>query len=98
MIAAALLKPASRGRVRLRSLDPGAAPEIDLGYYREPSDLDRIREGLRLADAAAADPAVASLTGGGPLGPDRRTVADAPACPPLRESKVVGAGDLWIRA
>src|SRR5262249_51695420 len=62
MIAAALLKPASRGCVRLRSLDPGAAPEIDLGYYREPGDLDRIREGLRLADAAAADPAVASLT------------------------------------
>ena len=76
MIAAALLKPASRGRVRLRSLDPGAAPEIDLGYYREPSDLDRIREGLRLADAAAADPAVASLAGGERLGPDRRTVAD----------------------
>ena len=76
MIAAALLKPASRGRVRLRSLDPDAAPGIDLGYYREPGDLDRILEGLRLADAAAADPAGAGLTGGERHGPGRRVIAD----------------------
>jgi choline dehydrogenase len=36
MIAAALLKPASRGRVRLRDAGPGSMPEIDLGYFRDP--------------------------------------------------------------
>ena len=75
MIAAALLKPASRGRVRLRDAGPGSTPEIDLGYFRDPADLPRLLEGLRLADAAARHPALAGLTGGGRLGPPPRAVA-----------------------
>ena len=75
MIAAAVLKPASRGRVRIRSLDPAAAPDIDLGYYRDPADLRRARDGLRLADAAARHPALAGVTQGRRLGVSAEVVA-----------------------
>ena len=80
-----MLKPASRGRVRIRSLDPAAAPEITLGYYREPADLRRAREGLRLADAAARHPALAEITGGQRLGVTPAVVADD------------AEADAWIR-
>jgi len=75
MIAAALLKPASRGRVRLRDAGPGSAPGIDLGYFRDPADLPRLLEGLRLADEAARHPALAGLTGGRRLGPPPEAMA-----------------------
>lgn len=39
-----LLKPRSRGSVRLRSADPADLPRIDLPNLREPSDLDRLAE------------------------------------------------------
>jgi choline dehydrogenase-like flavoprotein len=42
-----LLKPGSRGSVRLRSADPAAAPLIDLPYLRETEDVDRLAEGYR---------------------------------------------------
>jgi len=87
MIAAALLKPGSRGRVRLRDAGPGSMPEIDLGYFRDPADLPRLLEGLRLADEAARHPALASLTGGRRLGPPPGAVAtDAAAARWIRNS------------
>ena len=56
-IGVALLKPASRGTVRLRSADPSAAPRIDLGYFREPRDLDRLANGLiRIREPQAPAP------------------------------------------
>ena len=76
MIAAALLKPASRGQVRLRDAGPASAPEIDLGYFRDPADLPRLLEGLRLADEAARHPALAGLAGGRRIGPPSEAVAD----------------------
>ena len=42
-----LLKPRSRGTVRLRSSDPAAPPRIDLPGLREPVDVDRLVEGYR---------------------------------------------------
>jgi len=42
-----LLKPLSRGTVRLRSGDPTAAPRIDLPGVREPADAQRLAEGYR---------------------------------------------------
>jgi len=87
MIAPALLKPGSRGRVRLRDAGPGSMPEIDLGYFRDPADLPRLLEGLRLADEAARHPALASLTGGRRLGPPPGAVAtDAAAARWIRNS------------
>jgi choline dehydrogenase len=79
MIAAALLKPASRGRVRLRDAGLGSMPEIDLGYFRDPADLPRLLEGLRLADQAARHPALAGMTGGRRLGPPPAALATAAA-------------------
>ena len=61
MVAAALLKPHSRGRVTLRSASPADAPRIELGYFRAPVDLDRIEQGLELAERLAAHPAVRAL-------------------------------------
>jgi choline dehydrogenase len=61
-IAAALLKPRSRGRV---ALGPAAAADpasIDLGYFREPVDLDRLAEGLEIAEQLADHPAVRALS------------------------------------
>ncbi len=44
-----LLKPASRGSVRLRSADPERAPRIDLGYFTHPADMPRMIEAVRAA-------------------------------------------------
>jgi len=75
-VAAALLKPASRGRLRLRSADAAAAPEIELGYFREDADLRRILEALRLAEAVTHTPALTAETGGRRFGPPSELVAD----------------------
>jgi choline dehydrogenase len=48
-LCAALLKPRSRGRVTLRSLDPTAPPVIDLALLTNDSDLGRLIEGVRHA-------------------------------------------------
>ena len=44
-----LLKPASRGWVRLRSADPVAAPRINLGYFTHPDDMPRMIAAVRAA-------------------------------------------------
>ena len=56
-----LLKPLSRGSVRLRSADPTDAPRIDLPNLREPSDVERLTEGYRRAREIAAEPAIRRL-------------------------------------
>jgi choline dehydrogenase len=77
MCVAALLKPRSRGSVRLSSGDPRDPPRIDLGYLREQADVDRLVEGLGRVEALAAEPALAELCPAGrppvPAGePERR--------------------------
>jgi choline dehydrogenase len=57
-----LMLPLSRGRVRLRSMEPEAAPLIDLGYFTDPSDLPRMMIGARLAQALADTPPLSSFT------------------------------------
>ena len=44
-----LMRPASRGELRLRSAEPGIHPWIDYNYLSEPSDRQRLRDGIRLA-------------------------------------------------
>jgi choline dehydrogenase len=46
-LCAALLKPQSRGRVTLRSLDPAVPPVIDLAFLADDRDLLRLMEGVR---------------------------------------------------
>lgn len=36
------LRPASRGRMWLTSADPAALPEVELGFYTAPGDLERM--------------------------------------------------------
>jgi choline dehydrogenase len=56
MLFAALLKPCSRGRVRLHSADPAAAPVIDLGFFSAPDDLARLLVAMRVARRIARTP------------------------------------------
>jgi choline dehydrogenase len=67
----ALLKPRSRGAVRLRSADPSAAPFIDLGYFREPADLDRLAAGLVRIRESAVTAVRAEPSCGAELAPGR---------------------------
>jgi choline dehydrogenase len=48
-LCTAILKPRSRGRVSIRSLDPTAPPVIDLALMADDDDLHRLIEGLRHA-------------------------------------------------
>jgi choline dehydrogenase len=68
-LGTALLKPRSRGSLTLRSIDPTAPPRIDLGYYREPDDLDRMVEGLQRVRELGHIGAIKELSGGVEFGP-----------------------------
>jgi len=48
-VDAVVLHPKSRGRVTLRSADPGAKPRIEFNCLSEPEDLATLRRGLRAA-------------------------------------------------
>ena len=65
MVAAALLKPQSRGSLTLRQELPLGPPRVDLGYLREAADLDRLDEGLEVAESVAAHPGVRALCAAG---------------------------------
>ncbi|MCG5431876.1 mycofactocin system GMC family oxidoreductase MftG [Mycobacterium sp. MYCO198283] len=48
-LGVAVMHPASRGRVALRSADPDAPPRIEHRYDSAPSDVTALREGCALA-------------------------------------------------
>jgi choline dehydrogenase len=56
-----LLKPESRGSVRLRSVDPADVPRITLPGVRETADLERMEEGYRLGLELANRPEIRAL-------------------------------------
>jgi choline dehydrogenase-like flavoprotein len=60
-ISVALLQPASRGRVRLRSMDPSVSPEIDQALLSDPADRAALDEGLELARELAESPGLRRL-------------------------------------
>jgi hypothetical protein len=68
-LGTALLKPRSRGTLTLRSIDPVAPPRIDLGYYCEPDDLDRMVGGLQRIRELGHVGALKELSGGVEFGP-----------------------------
>jgi choline dehydrogenase len=57
-IVVALMRPDSRGSVRLADAAPGTAPVIDPNYYTEPRDLDAVAAGLRAARKIGGAPAL----------------------------------------
>ena len=63
-IGVVLLKPGSRGAVRLRSADPSAPPRIELPNLSDPSDVERLAEGYRRGLEVAGRPEVRRLCAG----------------------------------
>ena len=59
---ACLLRPRSRGEVRLRSPDPADRPLLDTGTFAEPDDLRLILAGLEASRAILACEPLRSLT------------------------------------
>jgi choline dehydrogenase len=57
------IQPSSVGTVKIRSSDPGAAPEIDPNYLSEPDDLRVLREGIRLSREIIAQKAYNGFRG-----------------------------------
>jgi choline dehydrogenase len=66
-----LLRPRSRGTVRLRSADPTDPPRIELPNLRDPYDVQRLSEGYRRGLEVASRPEVRRLCGA-PLSPQTR--------------------------
>jgi 4-pyridoxate dehydrogenase len=58
-----LLRPASRGRITLRSADPGDKPHIDQNFLAVESDIKTLRAGLRLLREVAAQSALDPFRG-----------------------------------
>jgi choline dehydrogenase-like flavoprotein len=76
-----LMKPLSRGSVRLRSADASMAPIIELPGLRESTDVDRMSEAYELVVDIANRPELRALIDGpGPVDPGpqarRRAVVD----------------------
>ncbi len=60
---ACVLRPRSRGEVRLSSPDPSAAPEIDPNFLSDEDDLHRLMRGARLMFRIFEAPAFAEAAG-----------------------------------
>lgn len=58
-----LLRPSSRGTLKLASADPMAAPLIDPNFFSHPDDIPRMVAGFKLMRQILAQPALASLGG-----------------------------------
>ena len=54
-----LLHPASRGAVTLSSASPDAPPRIDPNIFADPTDIVRLRQGLKIARELGASEALA---------------------------------------
>ncbi len=57
-----LLKPVSRGRLKLRSADPSEAPLIDLNLLDDPADQDALLRGAKLLRRVLAHPSLKTGT------------------------------------
>lgn len=56
-----LMKPHSRGSVRLRSSDPDAPPIIDNGYFTHPDDMPRFIHAVHVAEQLAKTPLLSEI-------------------------------------
>lgn len=56
---ACVLRPASRGKVFLRSLLPSAKPHVVHGYLKDPADIQTMTRALRILADIGAQPALA---------------------------------------
>ena len=63
-VGAILLRPRSRGSIRLASADPADKPLIDPGYLTDPVDAATLRAGLAACQRIIATPAMQAVTTG----------------------------------
>ena len=63
-VAAILLRPRSRGSIRLASADPADRPLIDPGYLADPVDAATLHAGLAACERIIATPAMQAVTTG----------------------------------
>ncbi len=56
-----LLRPKSRGTIRLRSANPFAKPVIEAGYFTHPNDMDVLVEGIKVVMALSQTRAFQSV-------------------------------------
>jgi choline dehydrogenase len=61
VLSTAVVKPDSRGTVRLRSRDPRKQPEVDCNFLAEARDARRMLEGVKLARRIGRNPALAQF-------------------------------------
>lgn len=61
VLAVALTRPLSRGRLTLASCDPQAAPKIDLCFLSAPQDRARLLEGVKMARKIGATAPLAAM-------------------------------------
>ena len=96
-----LMRPKSRGSVRLASADPRDPPLIDPAFLTEPDDLDVMAEAIAIARDVGAAREFADWRkrevhpGPGPLGPTR-ACATSPGAPRTR-STIRSAPAGWER-
>ena len=57
------MKPASHGRLRLRSVDPGDPPIVERGFFTDAADLPVVVEGIELARVVAGNEPLRQLLG-----------------------------------
>jgi len=62
LLLVSVMKPLSRGLLRLRSADPAEAPVIDPGYFMHPDDMSRMIEVLRAARQLSETPPLSEWT------------------------------------
>jgi choline dehydrogenase len=60
-LSVAVVKPDSRGTIRLRSRDPREQPEIDCNFLAEDRDARRMIEGVKLARGIGRNPLLAQF-------------------------------------
>ena len=71
-----LMRPASRGRIRLNSADPREAPSIEANYLSEARDRETMRDGFKAMREVMHQPALAALSDG-EIWPDPNVRSDA---------------------
>jgi choline dehydrogenase len=68
-LVVSVVKPRSRGWLRLRSIDPRVAPRIDVAHLRHPADLGRMLQLVGEARRLCRQAPLARLVGGAELAP-----------------------------
>jgi choline dehydrogenase len=76
MCHACLLRPESRGEIRLKSADPAAAPAIDPNYLATEGDRTTMRNAFKAMRAVLHQPALAAMSKG-EIWPDAAVASDA---------------------